>query len=131
MKIIAVDFDGVIHAHRKWEGHRVIPGPPVEGAFEFLREAVKRYEVIVHSTRFGDHFAIRDARDWMRKHGLDEFTIGFLQFSIVKPPALLFLDDRAIRFEGPGRFPSFREIEEFTTWWEKDLEEGEGDQLDP
>jgi hypothetical protein len=46
--------------------------------------------------------------------GIEDVT-----FSARKPPALVYLDDRAMRFEGPGTWPSVEEIHKARPWNKK------------
>lgn len=68
MPIICLDFDGVIHSYKsKWKGPRIIPDPPVDGAFEMMiRYLTAGFDVVVFSSRssaFGGRWAM--AR-WMK-----------------------------------------------------------------
>ena len=50
--ILCVDFDGVIHSYASgWKGADAIPDPPVPGAMEFLREALRHFRVSIFSSR--------------------------------------------------------------------------------
>src|ERR1700743_3429981 len=50
--ILCLDFDGVIHSYASgWKGADVIPDPPVAGAIEFIREALKHFRVAIFSSR--------------------------------------------------------------------------------
>ncbi len=49
-----------------------------------------------------------------------------IQFSYTKPPALIYLDDRAVRFEGPGTFPTKDAIHrQYIPWNNQAPPEGE------
>ena len=87
MKILAVDFDGVIHSYLSgWKGPRNIPDPPVDGALEFLMGAVDRFEVHIFSSRsryFGGRRAIKiwlftHYRDLAMSGDLPEWLFAFL-----------------------------------------------------
>lgn len=136
---ICVDFDGVIHSYTTpWIKPHIIPDPPVEGAIQWLFQMVQHFEVVILSTRCETWRGRRAMRQWLRKQAVcgrdanpkyfdrwptltavpddkdDEDLIirGLvtIRFSYTKPPALIYLDDRAVRFEGPGTFPSRDEI---------------------
>lgn len=50
--ILCLDFDGVIHRYDSgWKGAHIIPDKPVDGAGEFILEALKDFTVAIHSSR--------------------------------------------------------------------------------
>jgi predicted phosphatase len=51
---------------------------------------------------------------WLRVHGLEKQRINKISITSKKPPAVVYLDDRAILFT--GKFPSPEEIKNFKTW---------------
>lgn len=66
---IALDFDGVIHAYTSgWQGARVIPDPPVDGALEFLVGALDRFNVAIYSSRSHQWGGRRAMKRWLRQH---------------------------------------------------------------
>lgn len=114
-QIICLDFDGVIHSYVSgWQGARNIPDPPVDGALEFMLEALNSgYDVVVHSSRARYFGGIRAMRRWLRAHSNDaqwyEWAFGpgleDVRFVRWKPPAAVTLDDRAVRFDGTFQTP--------------------------
>ena len=66
---LCMDFDGVIHGYQSgFQGHRIIPDPPVPGALDFLSKAVDTFDVAIYSTR-SSHFGGRRAmKRWLHKH---------------------------------------------------------------
>lgn len=110
---VAVDFDGVLHSYiTPWVSADVIPDPPVEGAIEWLNEISKDFVVVIHTTR-GATLAGRIAvRKYLEEHGFKEGHI--VEVTNVKQPALVYVDDRAWRFE--GRFPDRQEIHNARPW---------------
>ncbi len=138
---IAVDFDGVLHAYTSgWNGPRCIPDPAVPGAMAFLARAVESFDVAVFSSRARYWGGRRAMRAWLLdqlyeyfwRHVNDggaafihadvdevartaaEVVVAQLRFPLLKPPAHLFIDDRAIQFRGV--FPSIATIREFRPW---------------
>lgn len=101
-RTIAVDFDGVIHRYsRGWSGGAIYD-PPIEGAREALARIHDRYKVVIFTTRVNpDMHASERQMDAvlarLERHG---FRAGehFDEITHVKPPALAYIDDRAIRF---------------------------------
>lgn len=111
---VAVDFDGVIHSYTTpWERADIIPDPPVEGAIEWLLEIAKKFQVVIFTTRAATTAGRLAVLGWLRMRGVhvqeDEITSE-------KPAALIYLDDRAWRFEGPGTFPSAEQIHAARPW---------------
>lgn len=121
---VAVDFDGVIHSYTSpWVDARTIPDPPVPGAIHWLFRTIQHFEVAIFSTRNFQEGGISAMRDWLRLHadalwaepgpgyrGLEDIT-----FPLVKPAALIYLDDRALRFDGEN-FPEKDEIHQLRPW---------------
>lgn len=109
---VAVDFDGVIHSYTTpWQAAEIIPDPPVEGAIDWLNQIVKNFELVIHTTRGKTDAGALAVAEWLVAQGYDgpAFTV-----TAVKPPALVYIDDRAWRFE--GRFPTRQEIHDARPW---------------
>ena len=118
MKLTVVfDFDGVIHSYRRgWMGETVIPDPPVPGIQEAIRDirATGYYEVVVVSTRCKTNEGMKAVKKWLHDH--DIIVDGVMQY---KPPAVVYIDDRAIRFDGHPENLLHR-IQTFKTWMEEE-----------
>ena len=120
-RILCLDFDGVLHAYSKGYHDGTIYDGPVPGAMDFLREAVKVFDVHIYSTRSATpegRLAMRDAiKAWL----YDAFCypdaadiLYTISFPDVKPMAFVTLDDRAITFT--GTFPAPEELAAFEPW---------------
>ncbi len=117
-RTLAIDFDGVLHSYASgWQGASVIADPPVEGAIDFLTAAVERFDLAIYSVRSAYPGAVDAMRAWLRRHGLPERVLERLRFPVAKPPAELYIDDRAFRFD--GTFPSFDELAQLAPWTHK------------
>lgn len=117
--ILCVDFDGVIHSYTTpWIGPEVIPDPPVDGAFEWLKKATKKFQVCIYSSRSKYSYGIGAMQTWFKEHGLDKETLDKLEFPDKKPAAFLTIDDRCVCFE--GTFPDPEELLEFKPWNKRD-----------
>lgn len=130
LRIVAVDFDNVIHSYKSgWQGARVINDPPVPGAIEFLLALVgtvpnriaasappPKFDVRIFSSRNHQWGGIAAMKQYLIKHGVDRgyFDDKLITFPFFKPPAHLFIDDRAMKFT--GAFPSLEEVAGFRTW---------------
>lgn len=108
---IAVDFDGVLHQYvTPWEAADVIPDPPVEGAIEWLTNIVGHYRVVIFTTRGKTPEGRHAVLDWIAEHG----GPAGLTVTAEKGPALVYIDDRAWRFN--GTFPAARTIRYARPW---------------
>lgn len=105
--IICLDFDGVIHNYRY--GYTPFPNDsPVEGALDFVNWLIEKgYNVTICSARFRSEEDITNVKKWLIKHS---FPIQKLTLTISKPPALLFIDDRGYRFQGPNSWKNIKNM---------------------
>jgi hypothetical protein len=93
---VCLDFDGVIHAYTtEWAGETTISDPPTHGAGRAIERLRERYRVVVHSPRCRTEEGRTAIEHWLQKHG-----IAVDEICEHKPPAMVYLDDRAVRFEG-------------------------------
>lgn len=86
---IAIDFDGVIHKYSKGWQDGSIYDEPVPGAREALLELAKDFKLVVFTAR-SDQNAVRE---WISK----KINLS-LPVTNIKPPALAYIDDRAVHF---------------------------------
>lgn len=119
-KTVVFDFDGVIHSYTSgWKGDTVIPDPPVPGIKEAIADIMEDYIVVVVSTRCATEDGKAAIEAWLHKYGIevDEVTKE-------KPPAICYIDDRAICFDGIADLLKAK-IEAFQPWYQakKDIEE--------
>lgn len=115
-KTVVFDFDGVIHNYTgEWDGVDVISGslvPGIDCALKAIHDA--GYEVVVVSTRCAVLEGLDALKAWFRKHGI----YGYIdRVSPTKPPAIVYIDDRAIRFDGNAD-GLLEQINDFHPWWE-------------
>jgi hypothetical protein len=120
--ILCLDFDGVCHSYLSgWKGADIIPDPPVEGLFEFLREAQKHFEIHVFSTRSLQDGGVEAMKQWFDEwHDRQNFKMlppPNLHFPVEKPPAFVMIDDRAMTFT--GTWPSIETLKDFKPWNKK------------
>ena len=117
MKTIVFDFDGVIHSYKSgWQGYECIPDEPVEGIGKVLKELKEKgYEIVIVSVRCIDFFGKTAINSWLELHGLREYIDDITD---TKPPALMYIDDRAICFDGNCK-SLVDQIENFKPWWDK------------
>lgn len=122
---IVVDFDGVLHSYTSgWQGAETIADPPTEGAQQFVTALLDDgWEVWVCSTRAETPAGVDAIVDWLGDHGFeladDNGTDrGISEVCHGKPPALVYLDDRALRFEGPP-WPTLEQLRSAAQPWNK------------
>ena len=111
---VVFDFDGVIHSYRSgWQGAGVIPDPVVPGVANAINDLRERgYMVVVVSTRCSATEGMEAVKHYLVENGI--IVDGVLA---EKPPALCYVDDRAICFKGnAGKLVS--QVESFKTWLE-------------
>jgi phosphoglycolate phosphatase-like HAD superfamily hydrolase len=96
-KTVCLDFDGVMNTYTGWQGPDVLfePRPGLREFLESLRQS--GFEVVVLSTR-----------------NLNDLVKGVTD---LKPPAVVYLDDRAVCFEGDFD-AALRAVKEFRAYWE-------------
>ncbi len=96
-KTAVFDFDGVIHSYTSgWQGADVIPDPPVDGIAEVIQQLRDEgYRVVVVSARASEDGGKEAILNWLDENGIevDEVTSE-------KPPAVAYVDDLAIEFDG-------------------------------
>lgn len=115
-KRVVFDFDGVIHSYTSgWKGIDVIPDPPVEGIKEVLQKLIdNQYEVCVLSTRCSEYSGYKAIQQWLVLN-----DIPFTEVRADKPPAICYVDDRALKFDANYIDLLFKEITTFKTWQEE------------
>jgi hypothetical protein len=120
-KVVAVDFDGVINSYISgWNGPTETD-PPVLSASESLKTLYNRgYKVIIFSTRANTQEGIDTIREYLRKHTENNELADTIEVTDQKPIADMYIDDRAIPFNGDWK-ETLKRIEEFKPWTEKSL----------
>lgn len=115
---IVLDFDGVLNSYRSgWISAAEIPDPPTAGAQQFVADLLDDgWEIVIQSTRAATPQGANAISEWLILHGfplpggpLTADPRGAYVITAEKLPALVYLDDRALRFNGPGTWPT-REI---------------------
>jgi ribonucleotide monophosphatase NagD (HAD superfamily) len=125
---LAIDFDGVIHGYSKgWNGGEIYD-PPVEGVAEALQRFKEEgYKIYIYSTRSNKTFRKTDEPEQkpLMEAYLKEHNIPFDKiWNFGKPMAHIFIDDRALKFEGDWK-QTTDDVLEYKTWLDKAKEEEE------
>lgn len=113
---IAVDWDGVINSYTSgWKRDNPLHNDePIPGAIAFLVSMLSVFRVYIYSTRCEDSMQVVSMCSWLKRHGMEPDLVDELLFVSQKPASLIYLDDRAWRFN--GRFPTAEEIRGFKPW---------------
>ena len=108
--MVCVDLNGVLDLYTGWK-HPDHWDPPRPGAAAFLERLTTRgFDVVVFTTRHAV-----DVRRWLREHGLLRHISAVTRR---KPPAHVFVDDRAVCFRGDFD-DTLRRVEAFKAHWEE------------
>ena len=112
IKTVVFDFDGVIHSYTSgWQGINVAGDPPVDGINEAI-QAVRQagYKVAVVSSRCCEKDGMDTVIDYLNRYGIEVDAV-----TPYKPPAIVYIDDRAICFDGRPE-TLLEKIQSFKVW---------------
>lgn len=116
-KTVVFDFDGVIHKYSNGWQEGEIYDVPTEGIETVLKELKsKGYEIAIVSTRCSSNLGRANIIEWLTKYDLFKYIDRVCK---EKPPAMVYVDDRAICFDGNNTKDLVRQIEGFRTWQQK------------
>ena len=87
-KTICVGFDGILNEYNGYEEGNL--GEPLTGSKEFIKELRKKYKVVILTSRPKEQVI-----DWLNNNGFPSMEV-----TNRKIPAVAYIDDRAIRFNG-------------------------------
>lgn len=94
--IICFDFDGVIHEYKNpWTTHTEIKDGPVPGTRDAINVLKEYFKIVIYSARSKDAWGIEAMKEWLAR-----YDIYYDEIVEHKPPAIAYVDDRAVRFEG-------------------------------
>jgi hypothetical protein len=100
-RALCIDFDGVLHAYTSgWQGHDKIPDGPVPGAMVACHALAEAgWKLYVMSSRSD----LRPVAAWLANWKFPPMVL-----TRIKPIAVAYIDDRAVRFTGD--WPSIRKL---------------------
>lgn len=103
-RTIAVDFDGVIHKYSKgWQDGSIYDTPVEDSEKQLKRLVDKGYKVVIFTTRvnpeMGDDIELerKKMEEWLTANGF-LIDVHYHEITALKPKAIAYIDDRAIRF---------------------------------
>lgn len=99
MQTVVFDFDGVIHSYDSgWQGIDKITDLPVEGIGKALKDIHDAgYKIVIVSTRCATEVGRTAIINWLKMYNLLDYIDDVCK---EKPPAIVYIDDRAICFDG-------------------------------
>ena len=117
-KTICVDFDGVLNEYDGYEEGNL--GEPLTGSKEFIKELRKKYKVVILTSRQKEQVI-----NWLSNNGFPSMKV-----TNRKIPAVAYIDDRAIRFNGSYIQTIYEAVNLKPYWMERhyrvyDVETGE------
>ena len=111
---VVLDFDGVIHSYSSgWRGKTCIPDLPVPGIREEIYKMRQIYRVVVVSTRCDTQDGMDAVKAYLKQNGIEVDAV-----MKEKPPAVAYVDDRAICFDGQAD-GLLKKIVDFKPWTDK------------
>ena len=108
MKTVCIDFDGVLNNYKYFDEEELFT--PREGCEEFLKELSENYLVIICTAR-----KYENVEKWLLHYDLRKYVS---HVTSIKPPASVYLDDRAVPFKGDYA-NALEKIKDFKAYWEK------------
>lgn len=120
---VVFDLDGVIHSYSSgWQGETAILDPIVPGIDEAIAEIREAgYCVAVVSTRCASPEGLKAVTQYLADNSIKVDII-----CKEKPPAIVYIDDRAICFDGDAS-SLLDNIKNFKPWYQKPVEEDLGE----
>jgi len=101
-KVLAIDFDGVIHSNEYGFYDGTVYGTPIKGVEQALRELSQRYVLIIHTSKANPKRPLVNGKtgkeliwEWLEKYNLNSYI---KDITYDKINASYYIDDKAIRF---------------------------------
>lgn len=102
-KVLAIDFDGVLHKNSKGFFNGEVYDEPVEGAIEAIKKLAESYSIILYTFKgHPDRPLVRGLNgieltwEWLKKYKIDQYIQDIVWG---KPNAKVYIDDKGYRFE--------------------------------
>ncbi|MBG17585.1 MAG: hypothetical protein CMB77_04455 [Euryarchaeota archaeon] len=101
---LAIDFDGVIHKNSMGFYDGTIYDDPIEGSRNALKILSQKYNVVLFTCKAKPDRGLVNGKTgielvwaWLKKHDMDQFIT---KVTAEKPRAVVYIDDKGIRFGG-------------------------------
>lgn len=110
VQTVCLDFDQTLHPYTKgYTGPVPEDEPPIPGAKQFIQTLIaKGYRLIIQSARCNHPGGAEAIWAWLRKYGLAQYIS---EVTNVKPPAVAYVDDRGVHFDGKNYFQVLQKID--------------------
>ena len=102
-KVVAIDFDRIIHNADQGWGDGTCYGNPLPGAIESIKMLAENYDIVIFTAKakpdrplVNGKTGIELVEDWFIKH---EIMNCIKSITSEKPRAELYIDDNGYRFE--------------------------------
>jgi len=117
-KVIAFDLDGVLAQYNGFVSEDDVkePNPEVFNAIKILKE--KGYKILIHSTR-GDDFLKQYCKQFDVPYDYINRRPDIEGKNPGKPIASVYVDDRAVNYNGQSASELVETIENFQVHWRK------------
>ena len=106
--VVCIDFDGVLNNYKGYDGDNL--GTPREGSREFLEELNEKYTVMIYSVRRYSKIIT-----WLKDNDLIHLITNVTSYKL---PAVAYIDDRAIPFDGDYD-KALNKLKNFKPYWQK------------
>jgi len=101
---IAIDFDGVIHNNNKGWHDGTCYGEPIEGSLKAIKHLwYSGHTIVIFTAKVKPDRPLVDGKtgmelvqEWLDKYGYSKYIT---EITCEKPRAILYIDDKAYRFE--------------------------------
>ena len=101
---IAIDFDGVVHGNSKGFHDGTVYDPPIDGAVDAIKWFKSEgYDIVLFTAKVKPDRPLVNGKtgeeliwSWLSDYGIETYI---KEITCEKPRALVYIDDRGIRFE--------------------------------
>lgn len=101
-KNISIDFDGVVHKNSKGLHDGTVYDDPIAGAIEAIKSLSEKYNIVIFSAKAKPDRPLVNGKtgieliwEWLEKYNLSQYIS---EVTSEKPRAIVYIDDKAIRF---------------------------------
>ena len=105
---VCLDFDGVFNTYNGYDGDNL--GKPRPGIKGFLEQLSKEYSITIFSVRRYSKIIT-----WLDEYGLLSYVDNVTGYKV---PAVAYVDDRAITFNGDYA-ATLKELKNFKPYWKE------------